>query len=287
MLKLNHADLGLGGGSLLQVANGSHTQMMSYLIDTPDGKVIVIDGGFYCEEDARKLYRLIGQRGKHVDLWIITHAHNDHFGALIWIMEKFPVFDIEIDNMCFHFPDRKWIAQAEPARYKFFELFETQIKAHSIPVNTLYAGDAIECGGVSVEIVSHPVDYKDYPTINSTSLIFLIHFPKRDVLFLGDFDWHAQKEFLAKHDISKIRKDIVQMGHHGQAGPDRSFYELIRPKICLYPTPKWLWENNFCDCDDPASAGKGPYATLETRKWMEDIGVDRSYTNVEGDWLFY
>ena len=284
MMKLNRADLGLGGGSLLQVAHRSPVQMMSYIIDTTDNKVIIIDGGYYCEEDADNLYKMIMQRGGCVDLWIITHAHHDHYGALNWLMENLQDFDIKIKKMCFHFPAKEWLAKME--RYSFTENFFRNLDKYSINVVTPNVGDILECGGVSVEIVSIPVNYEDYSTVNPTSIIIILHFPKKDVLFLGDFDTDAQDEFLKNGDVDKIRKDIVQMAHHGQKGVDHAFYQLIRPKVCLYPTPKWLWENNYFDCEDPLTAGKGPYETLETRKWMDELGVEMSFSQAEGDWLF-
>lgn len=284
-MKLTKVNLKLGGGNLLQVANRSLTQMMSYIIDTSDGKVIVIDGGFYCEEDAQNLYELIMQRGGCVDLWLITHAHSDHLGALLWLWERRTEFNIQIKKLLFHFPSIKWLAKRE--EYDFNKKFLYYVEKFDIHTDTPVAGDIIECGNISVEIVSHPEDYENYPQINPTSMIFLVHFPERDVLFLGDFDVCGQSEFLQKRDISKIRQDIVQMSHHGQAGVDRFFYELIQPKICLYTAPKWLWENNLYRCTDPLTAGKGPFTIMETRKWMEELGVQFSYTHADGDYLFY
>lgn len=34
------------------------------------------------------------------------------------------------------------------------------------------------------------------------------------------------------------------------------------------PTPDWLWDN-----DSGAGKGSGPWKTLETRSWMEELGV--------------
>lgn len=51
---------------------------------------------------------------------------------------------------------------------------------------------------------------------------------------MGDMHYEAQGDVLRQTDASKLRCDIVQMAHHGQDGVDRSFYELIRPKVCLY-----------------------------------------------------
>ena len=285
VMTLNKVKLDLGGGTLLQIANRSLTQMMSYIVDTEDGKTIIIDGGFYCEEDAKHLYEQIQQRGGCVDLWMITHAHSDHLGALLWLLERYPAYEMSIKKLCFHFPSNEWLSQKE--EYDINSRFLQAVKEHNISVVTPVTGDIFTCGGVSVEILSHPENYEDYPQINPTSMVFRLHYPNKDILFLGDFDVNGQEEFLQKRDISKIRNDIVQMSHHGQGGVDRYFYELIQPKICLYTAPKWLWENNHYKCTDPLSAGKGPFTIMETRKWMNELGVQASYTHAEGDYLFW
>ena len=284
-MKQNKVDLGLGGGSFLQVANRSLTQMMSYIIDTPEGNVIVIDGGYYCEEDANCLYELLKERDKKVDLWLITHAHDDHFGALLWLWENYPDFDVVIHKLIYNFPPLEWLVATEKNNYT--HRFLKAIKKQGLCVYTPQAGEIISCGGMSLEIVSVPEEYEEYPTINSTSIIIVARFPKREVLFLGDFDIHGQEEFLRKHSPDSIRKDIVQMAHHGQGGVDFSFYKLIQPKICLYTAPQWLWENNRYRCTNPASAGTGRFTTLETRRWMEELGVEQSFTHAEGDYVFF
>ena len=112
-MKLNTYDLGLGGGSLLQLATLVDNLRMAYLIDTPDGKTIIIDGGLYCREEADQLYQMIQERGGHVDLWILTHAHSDHIGALTWMMEHLPVFDITIGKLIYHFPPAEVLSKWE------------------------------------------------------------------------------------------------------------------------------------------------------------------------------
>jgi len=283
-MQYNRAELGLGGGSLLQAANRTLTQMMCYIIETPAGETLVIDGGNRCKEEADFLYEQIRQRGGRVHGWFFTHAHSDHVGALTQLLETHPNLDIQIDRLYFHFPDRAWLAAREEpdSNARFF----AAIEKHGLSVTVPCAGDVYAFGGVSVEILSHPVDYEAYPTINPTSMILRVHFPKRDVLFLGDLDIYAQEEVLQTCDEAKLRCDIVQMAHHGQGGVNRAFYAVVRPKICLYPTPKWLWENNLYRVEDPATAGKGHFKTFETRKWMDELGAVSSYTQAEGDWLF-
>ena len=43
--------------------------------------------------------------------------------------------------------------------------------------------------------------------------------------------------------------------------------------MCLWPTPSWLWTN---------LDGNGPFRTLETRQWIEELGVKENYVMYEG-----
>ncbi|MCR5263003.1 MAG: MBL fold metallo-hydrolase, partial [Clostridiales bacterium] len=76
----------------------------------------------------------------------------------------------------------------------------------------------------------------------------------------------------------KLKSDIVQMAHHGQNGVDRPVYEAIAPKICLLPTPQWLWDND---------AGKGydthTWKTIVVQGWMREIGADEWYIAKDGE----
>ena len=57
---------------------------MGYIALTENGKIIVIDGGY--GDDAEDIIELLksncSEDTPHIDLWIITHPHFDHYGAL-------------------------------------------------------------------------------------------------------------------------------------------------------------------------------------------------------------
>ena len=281
-MKLNEIDVGFGGGSLLQVANRSHVQMMSYVIETPDGKTVVIDGGHDCSEDAEQLNKLISERGGKVALWLFTHAHNDHYGALFNMLKNNDKLDFEIEKMMFSFPETEWLKEIEGGgSYQPCCEFLAQLESHGIKYSELEAGTVIECGGMTFEIINNCKNYKDYSSVNDTSIVILAHFPKRDVLFLGDLAVNGGNYLLEHFNAAKIRCDIVQMAHHGQGGVDKNFYERVQPKICLYTAPDWLWEN-----DNGGGKGSGPWLTLQTRTWMEDMNVERFCPCAYGDYLF-
>lgn len=283
-METKYIDLNLGGGRLTQVANRTLTQMMSYVIDTPEGDAIMIDGGTYTPEDSANLREMLHARGGKVAWWFITHPHSDHLGAMLYLMEH-DSFDIEVENVCFNFPSLEWLAFKEEfgMNWRFLE----QLKKRGLHVVTAEAGDIYRCGSVAVEMIGVPGNYWEYAkSLNAISIIFKVHFPQRDVLFMGDFDVNGEADFLARYDKNALRCDILQMPHHGQNGISRDFYALVSPKICLYTAPKWLWENNKYRCNDPATAGTGPFTTLETRRWMEELGAEASYTLADGDCVF-
>ena len=75
-----------GGFSLWQLASQADKIGNSYVMRTDKGRVVVIDGGY--AEEAPYLRGFIAALGGKVDMWIITHPHPDHSGALTEILKK-------------------------------------------------------------------------------------------------------------------------------------------------------------------------------------------------------
>ena len=86
-------------------------------------------------------------------------------------------------------------------------------------------------------------------------------------------------QYLLKHETM----DGDQFAAAMQDGATEEVYAAIRPDACLWCTPDWLWENNYFYSHDPATAGMGPFTTLETRAWLEKIGTKAHYIAKDGD----
>ena len=89
-------------------ASGDYYQNMSYVVKTRQGKIIVIDGGYSTGDyDPKYLYSFLQQvTGKsvpHVDAWIFTHNHNDHYGAFRGIANLYPD-GITVDTIYYRYP---------------------------------------------------------------------------------------------------------------------------------------------------------------------------------------
>ena len=99
----------------------------------------------------------------------------------------------------------------------------------------------------------------------------------KKILFLGDTGVESGNKLL-ENQKDKLKADIVQMAHHGQSGVNKDVYEVIRPEICLWPTPEWLWNN-----DRGEGFNTAQYKTVETRTWMNELKPKRNIIEKDGD----
>ena len=143
-------DVDLGGGSVLQYANRDPYQMMGYLLKTPEGKTVMIDGGRWEGADAAYLHELILKEGGRVDLWLITHAHDDHFSALSCILRDNDRLDFEIGDMRICFPPLEWLKTVENGNgYRPAAAFLERLQKHSIETTPLRRSPPPTDGGAS------------------------------------------------------------------------------------------------------------------------------------------
>ena len=92
------------GGS--NEVNKGNINSAGYVIRTRNNKLIIVDGGK--NTDSNLILSYINKYGNgKVDYWFITHAHDDHVGALLGIL-KDENNDITIENLCYHLNTAEW-----------------------------------------------------------------------------------------------------------------------------------------------------------------------------------
>ncbi len=259
---------------LTQLSPQGPRQMMGYILKTEKEKLIVIDGGTIY--DTEQLIEQINQNGGKVDYWFLTHAHDDHVGAFTEIVKN---TDIEIQKIYVSINEIEWYEKNEPERLEFTKEFLKILKSNKIKDKIIEPNinDKINVDNITVEIlgIKNPEIIENAG--NEQSMVFTIETEKNKLLFLGDTGIKSSEKLL-KNQKEKLKSDIVQMAHHGQAGASKELYEAISPKICLWPTPKWLWNN-----DSGMGENSGPWKTLETRTWMEELKVEKNYIAKDGN----
>ncbi|HOX59093.1 MAG TPA: MBL fold metallo-hydrolase [Candidatus Paceibacterota bacterium] len=260
---------------LWQLPNQTHSQIMSYVLRTVGGKVIVLDGG--TSGDAAYLKGFLAALGNEVEAWFITHAHDDHFGALTQLAgdKEAP----RIKKIYGSLPTLEWVAAtgygAQDAK-PYEQFLETLRKANQ-PILELSPGQEMVMDRLRFEVLGVRNLEITNNAINNSSLVLRVSDKAKSVLFTADLGVEGGRKLLNSPLAGRLRADYVQMAHHGQTGVDEAFYRAVRPTACLWPTPLWLWDN-----DSGKGKGSGPWQTLEVRAWMEKMKIQRHYVMTEG-----
>lgn len=267
------------GGSLSLLADSDNRQMLSMILQDKKGNLAVIDGGW--DIDADHLAEVIRSKGGHVTGWFITHPHSDHVGALIQILNN-PGSQITIDNVYYSLADQSWYDAVEPSRSDFVRSFRTALA--TLPAEKLHTVEKdqeIAVGLMKAKVLNNS-HLLDATSVNNSSVAYKFFLNDVSILVLGDMGPEAGELLYADRTAEDLKSDIVQMSHHGQYGVNREVYAAIRPSIALWPCPLWLWNN-----DGGGGIGSGDWKTLETRQWMEELGVKANYSIKDGDQVIY
>ena len=269
-----------GVGELWMLGSATGAQNLSIVIKSPNGKLIVIDGGW--EADADKLSSLILQQGGKVDAWLITHPHEDHVGALCAILND-TGRKIKIDKIYCSLATPDWYRQVSPTGAGIADQLLNAFT--KLPVgavtNTIGRGTEINIDDVNIRVLNNRGVYT-YNGVNNSSLVYKIRVSGQSILILGDLAYDGGKDLIKSCTAAELKSDIVQMAHHGQQGVDQDAYALIAPTTCLWPSPAWLWNN-----DNGGGVGSGPWGTLTTRTWMDALGVKDNCSLKDGDVHMY
>lgn len=257
---------------LTQLSNHSNRQMMGYIIKTKNDKIVVIDGG--TKEDSDNLAKYINKYGGVVNYWFITHVHDDHAEAFTNIINN---SNIKIEKIICSPNDVKWYEKYELSRFDFTKEFLKIISENRNLVINPDVNDEFEIDNLKVKIlgINNPEILENAG--NEQSMVFKIISSKTSLLILGDTGIESSSKLL-KNQKEKLKSDMVQMSHHGQAGASQELYEIVDPSICLWPTPEWLWNN-----DSGQGYNTGTLKTLETRSWMENMKIKNNYIEKDGD----
>lgn len=269
-----------GVGELWMLGSATGAQNLSIVIKSPNGKLVVIDGGW--EADADKLSSLIQQQGGKVDAWLITHPHEDHVGALCAILND-SSRKIKIDKIYCSLAAPDWYRQVSPTGAGIADQLLNAFTKLSVGTvkNNISRGTEINIDDVNIRVLNNRGVYT-YNGVNNSSMVYKIRVSGQSILILGDLAYDGGKDLIKTCTAAELKSDIVQMAHHGQQGVDQDAYALIAPTTCLWPSPAWLWNN-----DNGGGVGSGPWGTLTTRAWMDALGVKDNRSLKDGDVHMY
>lgn len=179
-------------------------------IHTPSGHNILLDGGgnpaFRGDIDSPGRYRVVPflehRRVKKLDLVIVSHPHEDHFGGLFAVLEKFPIEALVLNGD---------IAET-PLYREFLNLAEKK----GISREIVEKGDRFLLGEhLELQILNPPPQLftGTRSDANNNSLVIYLRYKNFGALFTGDIEKEAAEHLLKEELLPPCQ--IIKIPHHG------------------------------------------------------------------------
>ena len=207
----------------------------SILIETPKGHVVLVDAGPQGAEPgldtgSRIVAPLLRSKGIGViDLLILTHPHEDHFGGMSSIIRQFRV-------KRFAMPD---VACSDDG----FKKLRGLIRKRRIPVVDAHMDvQARFPDGVKLTFLyPSSADLSRRITdeeLNDVSAVLKVEYKKAEILLAGDAGPEAEQKMLARG--ADLHADALKVPHHGSSfGTTWSFVKAVHPDIAVVSVGKW------------------------------------------------
>ncbi len=207
------------------------------LMEFPDGKTMLIDGGGMAKSDydtAEKIIKpfLIRNGTNKIDYAVITHFHEDHANGIINLADDFNIGCIITPNY--------FKAGTENVLKSVFDVCCDS----NIPLYMIDKDDDFNIGDIASFEVLSP-DNKYIYDENNASLVFKITVYGKSILFTGDIESYTQQILLQNDNISC---DILKTPHHGSYSP--SFEKFLNSASPEYAYICVGENNNYGHPDD-------------------------------------
>lgn len=197
----------------------------SALIQTPDKKNILVDGGGFSDSSSFDTGKFIiapflwQKRIKTIDYVILTHPESDHLNGLIFILQNFKVHTL-IKNS-----DKKkslnYKSLMATCTQKSIEVWEPSIQKRKRSV------------GKTKLLFFTPVPPTTGYNFNNNSLVFKVIYNQFSILFPGDI-LNRREEHLSHTYSVDLHSDILLSPHHGSStSSTKLFLDKVQPKSVI------------------------------------------------------
>lgn len=189
------------------------------IIRTPDHRYTIIDAGTDDFKMAGCIERIIPPWKRYLDAWVLTHAHDDHYGGFSVIGRRFQI--------------GTYVSSGVPNTdvWNAWEL-KNDLSSIECVVGTESCVNVFSDESVAWNILypTEDISQKRIADLNDTSVVIEMRYGEHSFLFTGDMTSSVESGLLDA--VSEVT--VLKVGHHGsKTSSSRDFIEKINPKIAL------------------------------------------------------
>ncbi len=196
-------------------------------IQTPSGRQILVDGGYYPSVLNDQLGQHMPFWDREIDLVVATHPDADHVSGLVGVFERYRVGQLITEGT----------GQGES------EIFDAVLEAaneRDTPLHRAAAGELIDLGdGVRLEVLHPGPELAEDRNENSVSLRLV--YGRFSLLLTGDAEENAEKVML--RNGRSLQSLVFKAGHHGsRTSSTLPFLQAVQPQVVIISAGQ---ENRF------------------------------------------
>ena len=229
-----HSKLAARGRGLritaLDVGQGDAT-----LIDLPDGRLMLIDGGGFVGSDIDPGQRIIlpvlrARRRDHLDIVVLSHPHPDHFGGLGSVVEGVSVGEFWYGGSSDHRTEQAARGGTPPGPHARLLARLRELGVPSFAARELCDRE-LGGPGYSLQLLAPCPDVSRAQSANDNSLVLRVALGQHAALLTGDAEDWAEQQLLGR-SAGKLRASFLKVGHHGsRSSSSEEFLAQVRPQI--------------------------------------------------------
>lgn len=182
---------------------------------------ILIDGG-----PNQKVSDCLGKYmpfwDKTIELVILTHPQEDHYGGLIDVFKTYKVLKFGQYNV--------------KSGSQSYQVLEKLVGGKGIEGMTLHQGMVIRLGMIYLDIL-HPSNGAQNKNANNDAVVSLLKYGKFKAVFMADVENQISDTLSGNPKIQNI--DYIKVNHHGSKnGLTRNLLDAVKPKVAIISVGK-------------------------------------------------
>jgi len=206
------------GPGVLKVAFLDVGQGDSILIQAPNGKIMLIDGGRTTDLAQRLILPQIKAWGANqVDVLVVTHPDADHISGLVGVLESFPVKLVALTG--------------DQHATQIYERLLTNIRDKNIEALKVRTGTPVPFDpAVKLEVLGPDDASVNQDNTNDGSIVIKLTYGQTSFLLTGDAEFAENLSMLRRG--ADVRSTVLKLGHHGSSSStDENWLRAVQPQL--------------------------------------------------------
>lgn len=212
------------------------------LVTSAGGRRVLIDSGRYSKDGDSDIYSFLVKRGiRKLDVAVISHYHDDHYGGLLDLIDK-----RSISLILLPLPQIK-------EEEIIVSYISSNIKDDTAKIAFFKTGERINIGE---NIVLTPLLSNDQVAdANDRGIVMMLQCFDKRFLFTGDITSEAEEKLLSIYPSEDLDADVLKIAHHGSKySSSQEFCDAVSPEYSVISVGKNSYGHPSKDVIDRLSA---------------------------------